>query len=87
MKDKDVDLVILWPSANWIYLVPFALIAVERPTFLFISRDDICSVIPDFDREEFIEKSRLEHVYSWSDAEGTKQAVQQAWDFISNPET
>ncbi|MFC2165765.1 M24 family metallopeptidase [Acidobacteriota bacterium] len=87
MKDKDVDLVILWPSANWVYLLSYAPIAEERPTFLFISPNDICSVIPEFDREEFIEKTQLEHVYSWKDEEGPKQAVQQAWDFISSPET
>ena len=87
MKAKGVDLVILWPSANWVYLVPYAPIAEERPTFLFISHDNICSVIPDFDHEEFIEKTGLEHVYSWNDAEGPQQAVHQAWNFIANPET
>ena len=87
MKDKDVDLVILWPSASWIYLLSYAPIAEERPTFLFISPDDICSVVPDFDREEFLEKTRLEHVYSWKDEEGPNQAVLNAWNFISNPET
>lgn len=87
MKDKKVDLVILWPSANWVYLLSYAPIAEERPTFLLISPDEICSVVPDFDREEFIEKTQLEHVYSWKDEEGPNQAVQQAWNFISNPET
>jgi len=87
MKNKELDLIVLWPSANWLYLVPFAPIAEERPTFLFISQEDICSVVPDFDREEFIEKTELEHVYSWRDDEGPKQAVQKAWDLLSSPET
>jgi Xaa-Pro dipeptidase len=87
MKDKDVDLVILWPSANWLYLVPFAPIAEERPTFLFISQDALCSVVPDFDREEFLKKTQLEHVYSWRDNEGPTHAVQKAWELISNPQT
>lgn len=86
MGEKNVDLVILWPSANWRYLVPFAPIAEERPTFLFISLNAICAVVPDFDREEFIQKTKLENVYSWGDAEGPQQAIQQAWDFISGSE-
>jgi Xaa-Pro dipeptidase len=87
MKDKDVDLIILWPSANWLYLVPFAPIAEERPTFLCIAPDDICAVVPDFDKEEFMKRTQLEHVYAWSDAEGSKKAIQQAWNFISNSDT
>ncbi len=82
MQRKSVDLVILWPSANWRYLISFAPIAVERPTFLFISREETCSVVPDFDRNEFLERTGLEHVYSWTDQEGPSEAVKQAWEKI-----
>jgi len=87
MKDKNVDLVILWPSANWRYLVPFAPIAEERPTFLFIAQDALCSVVPDFDREEFVRRTHFEHVYSWRDDEGPESAVQKAWELILGPQT
>ncbi|MBN1223951.1 MAG: aminopeptidase P family protein [Candidatus Aminicenantes bacterium] len=87
MEKKDVDLVVLCPSANWVYLVPYAPISEERSTFLFISKTDVCSVIPDFDREEFVEKTGLETVFSWTDAEDPKQAVQQAWDLIASNTT
>jgi len=86
LRDKNVDLLVLWPSANWIYLVPYAPIAVERPTFLFISQRSICAVVPDFDREEFVEKTHLKNVYSWKDEEGPKEAVQQAWSFMKGAE-
>ncbi len=82
MPGQNIDLVVLWPSANWRYLVPFAPIAVERPTFLILSRDRICAVVPEFDRLEFIAKTRLEHVFSWSDSQGPAEAVRQAWEDV-----
>jgi Xaa-Pro dipeptidase len=82
MRDQNMDLVLLWPSANWRYLVPFAPIAVERPTFLILSQDRICAVVPEFDRLEFIAKTGLEPVFSWSDAQGPADAVRQAWEEV-----
>jgi len=82
MLERKVDMVILWPSANWRYLVPFAPIAVERPTFLFISSDKICAIVPDFDRPEFVDKTKLKKVFSWSDKQGPDKAIGQAWKSI-----
>lgn len=44
MVEQEIDLVVLWPSANWRYLVSYAPIAVERPTFLFVSPEKTCAV-------------------------------------------
>lgn len=87
MSEKDVGLVILWPSANWVYLVSYAPIAVERPTFLFVSPDNICSVVPEMDYAEFKEKTELEHVFSWADAQGPREAVRRAWELIAGRQT
>ncbi len=87
MVEQGVDLVILWPSANWRYLVPFAPIAVERPTYLFVSPENICALVPDFDRDEFVSKTQLEEVFSWSDAEGPEKAISQAWHTVAKNDT
>lgn len=79
MAERKVDLVVLWPSANWLYLVSFAPIATERPAFLMVSPDKICAVVPDFDRAEVIEKTGLDQVFPWNDAAGPKEAVAEAW--------
>ena len=78
MAQKDVDLVVLWPSANWAYLVGHAPIAVERPTFLMVSRDHVCAVVPAFDQQEMIDKTGLTDVFAWSDAQGPQAAIKKA---------
>ena len=82
MHEQGTDLVVLWPSANWRYLVPFAPIAVERPTFLILSQNRMCAIVPEFDRQEFMTKTHLERVFSWSDAQGPIEAVHRAWEEV-----
>ena len=78
MAQEDVDLVVLWPSANWAYLVGHAPIAVERPTFLMVSQDHVCAVVPAFDHQEMIDKTGLTDVFAWSDAQGPQAAIKKA---------
>jgi len=82
MRERGADLIALWPSANWRYLVPFAPIAVERPTFLLITPGRICAVVPEFDRDEFVSKTHLQRVFPWNDAQGPAEAVRQAWEAV-----
>jgi Xaa-Pro aminopeptidase len=86
MRQNQVDLVLLWPSANWRYLVGHAPVSVERPTFLLISPHDCCAVVPEFDRAEMLQKTGLQKVYSWTDAQGPGEAVDLAWQESAPPE-
>ena len=79
MGPKGIDLVLLAPSANWRYLVGHAPVAVERPTFLLISVHDCCAVVPEFDRLEMLQKTGLQKVFSWTDAQGPHEAIKRAW--------
>lgn len=87
MAERQVDLTLLWPSANWRYLVPFAPIATERPAFLMLTPDKVCAVVPDFDAAEVLEKTGLKQVLAWNDADGPADAIAEAWEYVGGEAT
>src|SRR5262245_38339585 len=82
MGERGIDIVALCPSANWRYLCDFVPVAVDRPTFLLISRDRVGAVVPDFDRAEFLARTPFKDVFGWSDTRGPADAIVQAWKLI-----
>lgn len=84
MNRAELDVLVLWPSANWRYLVPFAPVPIERASFLFVTRTSLTAVVPDFDAAEVKELGGVTDVHGWSDMEGPHRALAEAWKIATS---
>lgn len=79
MREREVDLVVVGPSANMRYLTGYRAMAVERITVLLVTADDLAMVMPDFDAGEFRQDTGLEAVFEWNDSKGPRDAIEGAF--------
>jgi Xaa-Pro aminopeptidase len=80
--ERGTDVLVLCPSANWRYLYSFVPISADRPTFIVVTHEHICAIVPDFDQIEFKAKTQIKDVFGWNDVHGPADAVRQAWETI-----
>lgn len=79
MAERDVDLVVVGPSANLRYLLGYRPLAGDRITTLLVTRASAAMLLPDFDVDEFVEATGHEQVVPWSDKLGPAPAVTAAF--------
>jgi len=77
MREQSVDLVAIGPTTNMRYLLGFAPHADERLCLLLIGQETVRLVVPALNREEMAAHTSVELI-AWADAEGPRQALQQA---------
>ena len=79
MVQAEVDLIAIGPTANMHYLLGFAPLADERPTFLLVSQDAVQLVIPGVNADQ-VEAHTGRKVMRWADATGPQHTVANALD-------
>ena len=77
MRDAQVDLLAIGPTANMQYLLGFAPHADERVCLLLIRPDDVRMVAPSLNCEEIQAHTDVELV-PWTDVDGPQAALRQA---------
>ena len=79
MAERDIDLVVVGPTANLRYLLGYRPLAADRITTLLVTRESAVMLMPDFDVAEFLETTGHKEVVPWSDKHGPGTAVAAAF--------
>jgi Xaa-Pro aminopeptidase len=84
MSAAAIDAVLLYPSANWRYVLEFAPIANERLCALIVTQDKAAIVLPVFDEAEMRQVAGDALIFGWSDQDGPDKAVAAAWQAVDS---
>jgi Xaa-Pro aminopeptidase len=74
-----VDLLVIGPSANLQYVLGYRPLATDRLFALIVSPTRAVAVAPDFEAAEFTRRTGFDNVIPWTDREGPKRAVADAF--------
>ncbi len=84
LAEAKVDLAAICPAANMLYLLGFVPHADERLCVLFISRDNICMLVPSLNLDEVAAHTNVTLI-PWEDAEGPQKSLQQLQTSLGMP--
>lgn len=84
MRDEQIDLTAIAPSANMVYLTGFAPHLDERPTALLITPDDLAFVVPALNAEQ-VEANTPYKPIRWADSDGARGAFETAYEQLGRP--
>jgi Xaa-Pro aminopeptidase len=86
MRQRDIDLIVIGPTANLRYLLGYEAMALERLTCLLVTPSDAIMILPDFDAGEFVASTGFNEVVTWTDRYGPGGAVETAFGRLRLPE-
>ena len=81
MKKNNVDLLGLGPGTHMKWLLGFNPYPDERPCMLIIGKEKEAFIVPSVNAEDVKKRTHI-NIFSWSDEDGSEEALKDAIEFI-----